>query len=42
MEFGRHPRGVAPRRTDMPTERAFDLERFVTAQAPVFATALAS
>jgi uncharacterized protein (DUF1810 family) len=25
----------------MPTETAFDLERFVTAQAPVFATALA-
>ena len=25
----------------MPTQRAFDLERFVTAQAPVFATALA-
>jgi uncharacterized protein (DUF1810 family) len=35
------PGGVAPRRTDMPAGAAFDLERFVTAQAPVFATALA-
>src|SRR4051794_5994029 len=35
------PGGVAPRRTDMPAEAAFDLEQFVTAQAPVFATALA-
>src|SRR3954468_12077847 len=35
------PGGVAPRRTDMPAGAAFDLERCVTAQAPVFATALA-
>src|SRR3954447_15293353 len=35
------PGGVAPRRTDMPAGATFDLERFVTAQAPVFATALA-
>src|SRR3954470_2345249 len=33
--------GGAPRRTDMPAAAAFDRERFVTAQAPVFATALA-
>jgi uncharacterized protein (DUF1810 family) len=32
--------GAAPMSSDMSTEGAFDLERFVTAQAPVFNTAL--
>src|SRR3954451_5216121 len=33
--------GALRRRSDMPDTVSFDLERFVTAQAPVFATALA-
>src|SRR3712207_1394859 len=38
--FTRFTAGAAPKRSDMSTARAFDLERFVTAQAPMFTTAL--